>query len=266
MPEIIVITNRKGGSGKTTTAINLSAEFAARGHRVLLIDLDTQGHCAIGLGVAQEDRRPSVHEFFLDRSPDALREAILPTPIARLELAPADTEFEHDRVPHEDDILRNALASPKLRARYDRILIDCPPSLDRLLLNALTAANWALIPFLPHPLAAEGARALARVFFRVAMSTNAELRLLGLLPVMLDRRIGQHKRILEQIAGQFGPERLFDGIRNDIKLAEAFATGQPVRNHAPRCRGRQDYRALADVIDQRLASASSSGENPGTGS
>jgi chromosome partitioning protein len=255
MPEIIVVTNRKGGSGKTTTAINLAAEFAAREQRVLLIDLDTQGHCAIGLGVQRDDSQPSVHGFFLEGSPEALRAAIVATPCKGLELAAADTEFDHDRVPHQDDILRNALAAPDIQARYDRILIDCPPSLDRLLLNALTAANWAMIPFLPHPLAAEGARALARVFFRVAMSTNAELRLLGLLPIMLDRRIGQHKRVLEQLGSQFGPERIFNGIRNDIKLAEAFAAGQPVRNHAPRSRGRADYRALTDLLEERLAPA-----------
>ncbi len=259
MPEIIVVTNRKGGSGKTTTAINLAAEFSARGQRVLLIDLDTQGHCALGLGVEDDNDRPSVHGFFLDRSPESLQAAIVPTACVGLELAVADTDFEHDRTPHEDDILRNALTSPLLRERYDRILIDCPPSLDRLLLNALTAANWALIPFIPHPLAAEGARALARVFFRVAMSTNAELRLLGLLPVMLDRRIGQHRRILEQLANQFGPERIFNGIRNDIKLAEAFAAGQPVRNYAPRSRGRQDYRALTDLLEDRLQPPSAAG-------
>lgn len=255
MPEILVVTNRKGGSGKTTTAINLAAEFAARGQRVLVIDLDTQGHCALGLGVSWESGQPSAHDLFIKRSAATLGAAIVETGCAGVALAPANTEFEHDLTPHEDDILSTALAVPELRTAYDRILIDCPPSLDRLLLNALTAAHWTLIPFLPHPLAAEGARALARVFFRVAMSSNANLRLLGLLPVMLDRRIGQHRRIQEQIASQFGPERLLAGIRNDIKLAEAFAAGQPVRDYAPRCRGRQDYRALAAVLEERLRAA-----------
>ncbi|NEX16492.1 MAG: ParA family protein [Halochromatium sp.] len=253
MPSVIVITNRKGGTGKTTTAINLAAALAAEGQRILLIDLDTQGHCALGLGQRPKPGQASVHRLLA--TPGAsLTEALVATAYAGLDLIPADSEFQHDLAPDDDQILVRALAEPAIRDRYDAILIDSPPSLDRLLLNALSAAHWALIPFVPHPLAEEGVRQLAKVFFRVAMTSNPNLRLLGLLPVMYDHRIGQHRRVQDLVASQFGQERLLQGIRSDIKLAEAFAAGQPIRHYAPRCRGSLDYQAAVAEIIKRLNS------------
>lgn len=248
---IIVVTNRKGGTGKTTTAVNLAAEFAASGERVLLVDLDTQGHCALGLGVRPAAGRPTAHGVLQGRC--GLDEAVLSTGWVGLDLVPADPDVQHGRLPDDDRVLARALETSALAARYDRILVDSPPSLDALLFNALAVAHWALIPFVPHPLAGEGVRQLARVFFRVAMSSNADLRLLGLLPVMLDPRIGQHRKVCDQVTAQFGRERLFAGIRGDIKLAESFAAGRPIRDYAPRSRANQDYQAVFNAIRGRLA-------------
>ena len=249
--DIIVVTNRKGGTGKTTTAVNLAAEFAAGGERVLLLDLDTQGHCALGLGVRVESGRPTVHSVLQGQG--ALDEALLKTGWEGLDLVPADPDFQHGMMPDDDRVLARALQESSIAARYDRILIDSPPSLDALLFNALAVAHWALIPFVPHPLAGEGVRQLARVFFRVAMQSNADLRLLGLLPVMLDPRIGQHRKVCDQVAAQFGRERLLGGIRSDIKLAESFAAGRPIRDYAPRSRANQDYQAVFAAMRGRLA-------------
>ncbi|MBN2885236.1 MAG: ParA family protein [Chromatiaceae bacterium] len=251
-PFVLAITNRKGGTGKTTTAVNLAAGFAARGQRTLLIDLDTQGHCALGLGMSLGEGQPAAQHLFAE-TPIALEEAIVPSRWEGLHLIPADTSFQHDRTPSDEGALARALAAPAIAEGYDLILIDTPPSLDRLLLNALGAAHATLIPFVPHPLAEEGVRQLARLFFRVAMASNANLRLLGVLPIQFDGRTGQHKRGCAQLAHQYGRERLLPPIRNDIRLAEAFAAGQPIEVFAPRSRGAEDYRRVLDQLLERMA-------------
>ncbi|NBC49971.1 MAG: AAA family ATPase [Gammaproteobacteria bacterium] len=256
-PSVLAVTNRKGGTGKTTTAVNLAAAFAAAGRRTLLIDLDTQGHCALGLGLRPAPGPFSAHHLFADSAP-ALAELCCPTAWDGLDLVPASTELRLARHNDDDQILTRALAEPAIAARYDQIILDSPPSLDHLLFNALAAAHWAIIPFLPHPLAGEGVKQLSRVFFQIALRNNTDLRLLGVLPVMLDARIGQHRLIRAQVAEQFGEQRVLGGIRNDIKLAEAFAAGQPVRVYAPRSRGHQDYQALFGTVETCLHERSGS--------
>lgn len=252
MARLLVITNRKGGTGKTTTSVNLGAELAARGERVLLVDLDTQGHCAIGLGVRIKKGEPTIHDLFAHGTlhPEAVRHTAWP----QLDLLPADPLFEHGSGARDETLLRRALQEGGLHDRYDTLILDTPPSLDMLLLNALHAADRILVPFLPHFLAGEGVRQLARVLFRVA-STRPDkgLRVLGFLPVMCDARIGQHRQVLGAVAQQFGGSRMFAGIRSDIRLAESFSAGQPVRSYAPKSRAAQDYRTTADVVLARWA-------------
>ena len=250
--EIIVVTNRKGGTGKTTTSVNLAAEFAARGLRVLLVDLDSQGHCAVGLDVAPAKDAPTAHLLFCC-SDFRLSDAIYPTAWPNLHLAPASLLFEHGSGVGGQTRLANSLRDEGLTELYDVILIDTPPSLDDLLLNALCAARKVLVPFVPHHLSAEGMRNLARVLFRVAAGPNPDLKLLAFLPVMVDRRIGQHKSVTDGVARQFGQGRLLTGIRTDIKLAESFAHRKPVRNYKPGCRGAEDYALAAREIGDRLA-------------
>lgn len=248
---IIAVANRKGGTGKSTTAVNLAAEYAAHGQRVLLIDLDTQGHCALGLGHRLRAGQLTAHHLF-GPSATPLRAALLPNCLPGLDLIPADPMFQHGLAPDDEALLGRHLLETGLENDYDIILLDTPPSLDLLLLNAMACAHWALIPFVPHALAAEGVRQLSRVFFKVAMRSNARLRLLGLLPVMLDARIGLHRDIRGQMVRQFGEDRLLPGIRNDIKLAEAFSAGQPARVYAPQCRGSADYHTLYTCLCERV--------------
>jgi chromosome partitioning protein len=250
--EILEVTNRKGGTGKTTTSVNLAAELAARGKRLLLIDLDTQGHCSVGLDLAPGKDAPTVHDLFLSRD-FLLADAIYPTAWPNLHLCPADPLFEHGSGTGDQTRLGRALEDEGLTGRYDLIIIDTPPSLDNLLLNALCAARKVLVPFVPHHLSGEGMRSLARVLFKVASGPNPDLKLLAFLPVMLDRRIGQHRSVTEGVARQFGAGRLLSGIRTDIKLAESFALRRPVREYVPGCRGSEDYAQAAGEIALRLA-------------
>ena len=247
MARVLAISNRKGGTGKTSTSVNLAAELAALGQRVLLIDLDTQGHCGLGLGVRPARQAATVHGFMAGRH--GLREAIVPTAWPGLQLLPADPLFDHGSGLPSDQHLAQALQSEGLLADHDLILIDTPPSLDSLLLNALCAADRVLVPFVPHFLAGEGVRQLARVLFRVgSRGGNDRLRVLGFLPVMLDRRLGLHRQVVDSLGQQFGHQRLLPGIRSDIKVAEAFAAGQPVRAFAPAARGSADFAAAARAV------------------
>ena len=249
--EIIVVTNRKGGTGKSTTSVNLAAEFAAQGQHVLLIDMDTQGHCAVGVDVTTPKGAPTVHNLFL--SDDfLLAEAVCPTVWPNLHLIPANPLFEHGSGDGDQTRLARALHDEGLSKLYDLIIIDTPPSFDGLLMNALCAARSVLIPFVPHHLSGEGIRNLARILFRVASGPNPELKLLGLLPIMLDRRIGQHRTVTDGVSRQFGQGKVLPGIRTDIKLAESFAHRQPVRFYMPGCRGAEDYALVAREIGERL--------------
>jgi chromosome partitioning protein len=249
MARTLSISNRKGGSGKSASSVNVAAELAARGQRVLLIDLDTQSHCAVGLGLRLVRDTPTVHGFLAGRH--ALRLALQETVWPGLHLIPADPLFDHGLAGANDLKLHDALLAEGLVDNYDTIVIDTPPSLDSLLLNALCAADRVLIPFLPHYLSGEGVRQLARVLFRVSSrGLNDRLRIVGFLPVMVDLRIGQHRNVNASLAHQFGAARVLPGIRTDIKVAEAFAHGKPVREHAPRGRAAVDYAAVVTALEE----------------
>ena len=247
MARTLVISNRKGGSGKSSTAVNVAAELAAMGQRVLLIDLDTQGHCALGLGVVLQRETPTVHSFLAGRNP--LRQALQTTAWPNLHLIGADPLCDHGTVGEGDTRLRSALEAEGLLEDYDTIVLDTPPSLDGLLINALCAADRVLVPFVPHFLSGEGVRQLARVVFRVASrGMNDRLRVLGFVPVMADTRIGQHREVTASLSHQFGAARLLPGIRNDIRLAEAFGAGKPVHVYAPKSRAAADYAEMTRAM------------------
>ena len=249
---VVAISNRKGGTGKTTVSVNLAAELAALGLRVLLIDLDSQGHCAVGLGVSPGAVGVPVHRVFTD--PEArLAAAVRGTNFENLSLAPADQLFEHGSGTRDTRRLARALAEPEIVARFDVVIVDTPPSLDLLLLNALAAASWVLVPYVPHHLSFEGVRQLMRVLFKVMTRDNPHLKILGFLPTTVAEHVRQHRQVTSEVSLQFGAHRVLPGIRNDIRLAEAFAVGRPIRHYAPKSRGAQDFAALAAALAAILA-------------
>lgn len=250
--QVIVISNRKGGAGKTTVSVNLAAELAASGLRVLLIDLDSQGHCAVGLGIKPAADAGLSHHLFTN--PNArLSDAIVQTQAKNLWLAPANTRFDHGSGERNDMRLRRALVDEGLSGRFDLVVIDTPPSLDALLINGLMAAQRVLVPYVPHHLSFEGVRQLVRVMFPIMTRDNRELKILGFMPTMQAEHIREHRAVVGKVGNEFGSARLLPGIRNDIRLAEAFSVGQPVRLYAPDSRGAQDFSALAKEVLVRLA-------------
>ncbi|QGU33863.1 ParA family protein [Thermochromatium tepidum] len=251
MMHSLVVSNRKGGTGKTTVAVNVAAELAARGRRVLLIDLDSQGHCAVGLGVKVGAGTMVVHRLFTD-SAARLSDAIGETAYPNLWLAPADPRFDHSTVSRNDQRLREAIAVEGLVERFDCLIIDTPPSLDVLLMNALLAATRVLVPYVPHQLSFEGTRQLIRVLYPIMTRHNRALKILGFVPMMAAEHVRQHRAVTGNVSHEFGATKLLPAIRSDIRLAEAMAAGKPIRTYAPKSRGAEDFAALAEEIVARL--------------
>lgn len=251
MSVTLVVSNRKGGAGKTTVSVNLAAELAVLGRRVLLVDLDSQSHCALGVGIKVGKTTLTSHDIF--RSQEArLAAAAQPTAFPNLFVVPADPLFEHGSGLRDENLLRCALADADIVSAFDVVILDTPPSLDILLLNALMAANLVLIPYVPHPLSFEGVRQLMRVLFKIISGPNQGLKLAGFLPMMTAEHIRQHRTVNKDIAQQFGDLRILPGIRNDIRVAEAFGAGKPVHYYAPRSRAAEDFALLAAVVDTKI--------------
>ena len=245
-PFILAVGSRKGGIGKTTTAVNLSVEMALRGMRTLLVDLDPQGHAVNGLGVAADGS--SVHQLFGPAPPpvvDLVRQSSWPG----LSVVGADPDFDGNPAEADPGVLERALRGSGLAGRFDVIILDLPPTLDATVRSGLACADALLVPLLPHPLALDGAARIVQFFRTLHADRRSRPVRVGIAPVMVDTRLGLHRRVLEQAERRFGADGLFRAIRTDVRLAEAFAVGHPIRRHAPRSRGCLDYHLLTnDVI------------------
>jgi len=156
--------------------------------------------------------------------------------------------FEHGEGIKDSEILKGALTEYDIMRNYDVVILDTPPSHDNLLLNALTAANWVVVPYMPHPLASEGARQLMRVLFKIISSSNQKLKLAGFLPMMANDNIRIHRKINNDVEHQFGISKMLPVIRNDIRLVEAFGSGKPIRYFAPSSRAAQDFAQLGELM------------------
>jgi len=241
----IAIANCKGGTGKTTTSVNLAAELACLGRRVLLVDMDPQGQSGLGFGISAERQAATAHHVFRERGVDVAG-AIRHSRVERVDILPADRDFRIHSVSDDPHRLADALAG--LGPRYDVILIDTPPAADMPLVAALAAAQCVLVPTQLSHLAHDGLVQFSRLFFKVATSINPDLSAFAIVPIQMDMRTHLQQVILARLLIDFGPQRIFRGIRSDISLAEAFGSGGPVRDYRPAARGAADYRLLAQDV------------------
>ncbi|MDO9066635.1 MAG: AAA family ATPase [Chloroflexota bacterium] len=249
MARILAITNQKGGVGKTTTAINLAACLVERGKRVLLVDTDPQANASSGLGFDKANIRRSVYDALINGMP--LEQVVLLTNRVGLDLAPAagalaGAEVELVSMSRREYRLEQALAP--LRSRYDYVLLDCPPSLGLLTLNALVAADGVLVPIQCEYLSLEGLSRLIDTVRLVRESLNPRLRLAGIVMTMFDPRTNLSTQVVQDVAKHFPKEIFKTIVPRSIRLSEAPSYGRTILEYDAGSRGAQAYRALAEEL------------------
>lgn len=253
---VLAVSNQKGGVGKTTTAINLGTALAAIGEKVLIVDMDPQGNASTGLGVPRETRRVTIYDVIVDgRSVD---DSAVQTAVPGLHIIPADAdmsgvEIELSQADRRSFRLRDALAGQGAegQTRYDYVLIDCPPSLNLLTLNAMAAADAVLVPLQCEFFALEGLTQLMKTIDMVRQSLNPTLEIQGLVLTMYDRRSALSGQVANDVRSHFGDKVYESVIPRNVRVAEAPSFGKPALIYDLKCAGSQAYLRLAREVVAR---------------
>lgn len=249
MGRIIAIANQKGGVGKTTTSINLSASLAAKGKKVLVIDMDPQGNTTSGFGVDKNDLDETIYELILGEC--AIQDCIIKDVIQNVSILPSNVnlaaaEIELIGVDRKEYILKNEV--DYIRDQYDYIMIDCPPSLSMLTINAMTTADTVLVPIQCEYYALEGLSQLIHTINLVKERLNPDLDMEGVVFTMYDSRTNLSTQVVENVKQNL-KQRVYDTvIPRNIRLAEAPSYGMPIQMYDPKSAGAEAYMALADEV------------------
>jgi chromosome partitioning protein len=242
MGKIVGLVNQKGGVGKTTTAINLAACLALRGHKILLADCDPQANASSGLGLQRDDNRHSVYDVLMGDS--AAGQVILPTEVDRLWLLPGSknlTGINVELAGADDRATRLRRALESIHDQFDLVFLDCPPALDLLTLNVLCAAQSLIVPMQAEYFALEGVSELISTLERVRSAFNPELTIEGVLLTMYDDRTNLAQQVTETLREHFRENLYQTVIPRNVRLAEAPSHGKPVALYDPRSRGTEAY-------------------------
>ncbi len=251
MGKVIAIANQKGGVGKTTTAINLAASLAAAEHSTLLLDIDPQANCTSGVGLEEDQIEASIYEVLIGEV--AASEAVVTTEMPFLDVIPSHINLVGAEIEMIDEMKREKILSnalPRVRRKYDFVVIDCPPSLGLLTLNSLTAANSVLIPVQAEYFALEGLGQLLNTIKIVRQHLNPDLEIEGVLLTMFDTRLNLSNQVAQEVRRYFG-ENVFETIvKRNVRLSEAPSFGEPAILYEASSTGAKNYMALArEILD-----------------